>query len=211
MDRNTTWPWSTRPRAATSSALSPWLPSPTPSTWRMRTCMTSYGASRRVRSGKKVSGSRLPEILHQHQVRLALIHSGVQNVLAVGRDRKGGRVAQIEVFHAINHCILAGSEVVKRDRHATRIALELHVIDTFSHGLHRGGPQQIVVRDDGLLLFAAIHRHAPEGAPRAEVDILAIGRFDRLRRAPLLRQRLRVAALRGGFPDLPAGLEVNPA
>src|ERR1039458_999755 len=89
-------------------------------------------------------------------------------------------------------------------------ALQLQVINAVMDGLNGGGPRELVLGDDGLLLFAARHGDAPEGAAFAKVDVLAVGGLHRLRGAKPLRKLHRAAAIERGLPDLATRrLEVN--
>src|ERR1035441_3109062 len=63
---------------------------------------------------------------------------------------------------------------------------------------------------EGLLIVAAGGGKAPYAAVRPEVEVLAIGRFDRLFGVVLRPEGLRIGAGGRGLPDLAARLEVDP-
>src|ERR1017187_5931420 len=152
---------------------------------------------------------RLAEVLHQHQVGLALIDTGVEDGLAVGGHRIARAVTQLGVFHAEYDRALLGGEIVKGNHRGACATLELGVVDALLSRLHVGGPPHIVLRHEGFLFLATSGGNAPDAAARTEVDVLAVGRFDGLAGAILWREALRIAAGHRRLPDLTARLEVD--
>src|ERR1035441_7513466 len=152
---------------------------------------------------------RLAEVLHQHQVGLALIDTGVEDGFAVWGHRIARAVAQLGVFHAEYDTDLLGGEIVKGNHRGACATLELGVVDALLSRLHVGGPPHIVLRHEGFLFLATSGGNAPDAAARTEVDVLAVGRFDGLAGAIFWREALRIAAGHRRLPDLTARLEVD--
>src|ERR1035441_10528933 len=166
--------------------------------------------SLRLRVSPVKRQSRLPEILHDHQVGLALIHAGIEDGFAVGRNPECRQSAEVRILDVEYYFAMLGGEIEKRNRHAVGGAIKLQVVDAVTDGLNRGGPREVVLRDDGFFLFTTRYGDAPDGAAIAKVDVLAVGRLHRLRRAKPLREMHRAAAIDRGLPDLAARrLEVN--